>query len=135
MRPLPYHCTCTNDKFEKIDKYVSQFLREMELLKAVMRGFTPKMRAEYFDENGKLIRLDEYKPQIWNRDDYDYVLYLENLPVIPKATIILTLFDINNQPLYCRKYYFGDKGSLTVYWSIGFSKEKYGDCVGGEKYE
>jgi hypothetical protein len=134
MRTLPYECTCTNDKFEKIDKYVSQFLREMELLKAVMKGFTPKMCAEYFDENGKLIRLDEYKPQIWNRDDYDYVLYLENLPVIQKATIILTLFDINNQPLYRRKYYFGDRGSLTVYWSIGFSKEKIGDCVGGEKY-
>jgi hypothetical protein len=123
MYPLPYECTCTVSKKERLRKYTEQALKELKLLDAMMDGFKPQVCIMYVDARGETIKMDIHNAKVSADDDFYYTVYVENIPIIENTMMHITLFDVEGKPLYRHVLYVAkDDKPVTLKWKLGIPR-------------
>lgn len=122
LRTLPYSCICDESLLKKLERYYKQCLREIKLIEAVESGYTPKIRVTLMDSSGNVVRDEVYDADVERIDVHKYKLSLHKIPVARNTTMIITILDADENPLYKYESYESFGGEIDFCWWIGFPK-------------
>jgi hypothetical protein len=122
-KELPYGCTCDISPEEKLNRWLESAQREIELVKALGKGFKPSVRVKLTRTVGDEteILLDYIELDVEKITDYWYRLFFSM-----KAKgyqVLVALLDVNGKKLYEKditsNLALSEDDMLTVSWYVG----------------
>ena len=115
---LPYDCVCNRTDEEKLNRFQDLSNKEIELLKAVLRGFRPKIKVEHLDEFFRIIAEEIFETKVRKRDNF--LIELRCSFKKRGAYARIELLGADNELLYRRIIEPGD--CTEVSWILGVER-------------
>jgi hypothetical protein len=124
--PLPYDCRCCRTKEERLDAYLRQMARELELVKRVISGFRPTIEVAFFDGKGRELKRERCVASVVEVDDFEYELRVRVRGARGSAGVEMTLYGADGQILFRRRATGRFPGEVEVSWRIGVPRKVEG---------
>ncbi|MCC6051287.1 MAG: hypothetical protein LM580_11295 [Thermofilum sp.] len=125
-RDLPYDCRCCRTKEERLDAYLRQMARELELVKRVISGFRPTIEVAFFDGNGRELGREKCLASVVEVDDFEYELRVRVRGARDAAAVEMTLYGADGQILFRRRVMGWFPDEVEVSWRIGVPRKVEG---------
>jgi hypothetical protein len=121
--PLPYDCVCYGTKEERLDAYLRQMARELELVKQMINGYRPEIEVALFDEEGLELKRERCAVSVVEVDDFEYELRVRVRGARGSAGAEMILYGADWQILFRRRVMGWFPDEVEVEWRIGVPRE------------
>jgi len=121
--PLPYDCRCYRTKEERLDAYLKQLARELELVKRVINGYRPAVELVFFNGKGQELKRERCTASVVEVDDFEYELRVRVRGARDSAGVEMILYGVDGQILFRRRVMGWFPGEVEVEWYIGVPRE------------
>jgi hypothetical protein len=121
--PLPYDCRCYRTREERLDAYLRQMARELELVKRVISGFRPTIEVALFDGKGRELKRERRTAQVVEVDDFEYVLRVRVRGARDATAVEMILYGADGQILFRRRATGRFPDEVEVEWRIGVPRK------------
>ena len=124
--PLPYDCRCCGTKEERLDAYLRQMARELELVKRVIGGFRPTIEVALFDGRGQELGRERRAASVVKLDEFEYELRVRMRGARDAVAVEMALYGADGRILFRRRVMGRFPDEVEVRWCIGVPRRVEG---------
>jgi len=121
-RDLPYDCICCGTREERLDAYLRQLAREVELVKLVICGYRPTIEVAFFDDGERELRRERHVARVVETDTFEFDLRVDTQGPQGAVWMEAILYDADGRILFRRRLRSDFAGEVTLNWHIGIPR-------------